>query len=133
MPVQRAILVDGSRLICEMLKRVIEKTSDIEVVREVGSLDNLPGIIREVNANLLFFVLPPGYNLPDNLTNQLLVAEPALRIVTFWTDGSHVKMEWLGRKARDIAGITLPQLTSLLQQEIWTEDSGDNDQTVLTT
>ncbi len=128
MPVQRAILVDGSRLMREMLKRVIEKNPDFEVVREVSGLEKLPAIMREVNAEWLFVVLSPDIDMPDTITTQLLAAHPSLRIITFWTDGSHIKMQWLGRKERDIAGITLPQLTNLLQQEMWTDNSGDTGQ-----
>lgn len=123
MPVQRAILVDGSRFVRELLKRVIEKNPDIEVIREVNGLDRLPAVLNETNPDWLFVVLSPENDLPGNFSDQLLAAHPTLRIIVFWTDGSHVKMEWLGRKEREIDGNALTHLTNLFQQEMWTDSN----------
>jgi hypothetical protein len=127
MPVHRAILVDGSRLVREMLRRVLDNIPNFEVIAEVNDWEDLPAVMHGTNADWLFVVLSPEKNLPENITNDLFLVQPKLRIIAFWTDGSHVKAEWLGRKERDFTGLNLSQLTNLLNQEFWTEYSGDSD------
>jgi len=126
MPAERAVLVNGSRLMRDLLKRVIEKFTDIEVARELSNLDLLASVITATDANWLFIVLIPGDALPKELIEKLLLDHPKLRIVSFWTDGSHVKTEWLDHEERDFVGITLAELTTFLQKELWTDDSPNN-------
>ena len=129
---ERVILVNGSRLLRDLIKRVIKKYTDCEIERELSELDELPYIINTTKTGWLFVVLPPDESLPENLMTELLLHHPTLRILSFWTDGSHVNMEWLGRQRRDFTGLTLEELAHLLHQEIWADttkadnQAGDN-------
>ena len=116
---ERVILVNGSRLLRDLLKSVIKKFTDFEIERELSEPDELLSIIKETKAGWLFIVLPPDESLPEDLVTKLLLHNPTLRILSFWTDGSHVNMEWLGRQRRDFTELTLEELAQLLHQELW--------------
>lgn len=128
MPLERAILVDGSRLMRDLLRRVIEKLTNIDIVKEVDSLEKLPSIMGTIEVDWLFIVMLPEQAIPEEPIAGLLMMHPKLRIVSIWIDGSHVRTEWLGHHERDFIGMTLDQLTGLLQKEMWSDSSSRDDE-----
>ncbi len=118
MPVEKAILVDGSRLMRDIVRHVIKKITNIVVVKECENLEDLLANLNEFEPEWLFLVMSADYLVSDALLTEILLHHPQLRIVSFWADGSHVKTEWLGRQEHDITGFTLDQLTDLLQNEL---------------
>jgi len=115
---RRAILVDGSRLIRDIIKRVIEKSAGFEVVRELSGMQELPAAIIDTNVEWVFTIVTSNHEIPEILKNELFFKHPTLRIVGLWVDGSHVKVEWLGRQHRDLTGLTLNEITHLLREEL---------------
>jgi hypothetical protein len=117
-PSEQAIIVNGSQILRDLLRHVIEKYSDLVVASEIDDLEGLPAIVDEPNIIWLFIILSPGEQLPERQITALLLYHPKIRIVGFWTDGSHVQVEWLGLQRRIYEGLTLEQLTRLLQLEM---------------
>jgi len=115
---QRAVIVNGVRLVHEMIKRVLERTSGIEVIREIDDLQELAPVIIETNATWAFVLLLPDQEIPENLKFELFLKFPTLRIVGIWIDGSHVRLDWQGHGHRELTVPTLDELTGLLKEEL---------------
>jgi len=115
MQTRRVILVHDSRLLRDLLKHTIEKFGGVEVVRAAADLHNVSSLIRETDAGWLFVALPPGDKLPETLKMGLFLKHPALRIISLWDNGSHAKIEWLGRHDIDMVRPTLKELKTLLR------------------
>jgi len=62
---QRIILVNGSRLLREMLHAVIYKVEHLQVVREVSNHEELPYAIEQLQAEWLVMSLPFDKGLPS--------------------------------------------------------------------
>ena len=118
METRRAILVDGSRLMRELVRRIIEKSAGFEVVRELSNVQELPAAITDTNVEWVFTIVTSNHEIPEILKNELFFKHPTLRIVGLWVDGSHVKVEWLGRQHKDLTGLTLNEITHLLREEL---------------
>ena len=118
MQTSRAILVAGPRLMRELLKHAIEKFIGFEVTREVDNMGDALLAIAETSAEWLFVALSPGEDMPENFKTQLFSQYPALRIICLWIDGSRVKMEWLGRKEKNLTKPTLDEFETLLHERL---------------
>lgn len=114
---QRAVLVNRSRLMRELVKRMIERTSGFEVIREIGDIRELTSAI-DANVEWAFVILMPGREIPESLKVELFLKHPALRLVGLWVDGSHARLEWLARQHVDLTGLTLDDLNRLLLDEL---------------
>jgi len=123
---QRAILVNGSCLMRELVKRVIEKNTEFEVIRELADVQELPSAIMETNAEWAFVILSPNQEIPENLKVELFLKHPTLRIIGLWIDDNHVKVEWLAREQKDLTGMTLDELTGFLRQELQAFQDANN-------
>jgi len=123
---QRAVIVNGVRLVREMIKQVIERSSEIEVIKEIGEMQELASAIIETNATWAFVILLPDHEIPENMKFELFLKYPTLRLVGLWVDGSHVRLEWHGRGPRELTSPTLDELTRLLKEEIQKGLSGSN-------
>jgi len=115
---QRAILVNGSRLVRDLVKHVIEKELDIEVIREIENLQELDSAIPAVNADWVFVILTSDQKIPESSKIELFLKYPTMLLIGLWEDGSHVRMEWLAHEYRDFTDLTLDGLTSLLLDEL---------------
>jgi hypothetical protein len=116
---QRAILVVESRLMRELVRRVIEKKVGFEVIRELADVQELPSAIIDTGAEWVFVILLPNREIPESLKIELL-KHPTLRMIGLWIDGSHVRMDWLVHEQKNLTGETLEELTRLLRQELHT-------------
>jgi hypothetical protein len=124
---RRAILVDGSRLTRELVKRVIERNAGFEVVKELGDVREIPAAVTETNVEWVFVTLASNQEIPEHLKAELFLRHPTLRIVGLWVDGGHVNVEWLGRQHKDLTGLTFDELTHLLRDELQTLQEVNDD------
>jgi len=115
---QRAILVNGSRLVRDLIKHVIEKELGIEVIREIENLQELDSAIPAVNADWVFVILTSDQKIPESSKVEIFLKHPTMLLIGLWEDGSQVRMEWLAREYRDFTDLTLDGLTSLLLDEL---------------
>jgi len=115
---QRAILVNGSRLLRELVKRVIEINAGFEITRELADVQELPSAILETKAEWVFVILSLAEEIPEPLKVELFLEYPALKIVGLWMDDGHVRIDWLTRDQKDLTWITVDELTGLLREEL---------------
>lgn len=116
MPPSRIILANGSRFLHEMLKRVIEKTPDLQVVDEVTNLARLPSAISQTDAQWVIMSLPLDGEIPG-VVKSWLIAHPSVRILAMATDGSQVRIKWLESHEEALDDLSLDELIAVLRTQ----------------
>ena len=111
---QRIILANGSRLIREMLKRIIAKNDHLKVVKEISAQSDLPSAIERCAAEWVIMPLSMEDILPG-WVDPYMVTHPNVRILTVALDGSKVKMKWLESHEEDLVNLSLNDLIRLLE------------------
>jgi len=98
----RIIMVNGSRFLREMLKRVIAKTPGLQLVDEITDLASLSSTIERTGAQWMVVSYPPNGKLPEAVESSL-AAHPSVRVLALATDGSQVKMKWVEPRETAVA------------------------------
>lgn len=114
---RRAILVDGSRLLRDLIKRILETKAGFDVVHELDGLDELSSVLNTTKVGWTFFVLSHNLEISEEQKIELLVKHPSLRMVLIRVDGNHMDMEWLAHGHKDLTEMTLDDITLLLRKE----------------
>lgn len=115
---RHAILVNGSRLMRELIRRVIEKNAGFEVVRELSDLQELPEVAQSTNTNWIFVVLLLGQKIPDDIKVELLLRLPSVKIIGLRVDDGYVHAEWMMHQERDFTGMKLEDFVNFLVHEL---------------
>lgn len=93
MATQRIILVNNSRLMGEMLKKVVDKTLGLEIVSDIDELAEFPEAVRRSEAEWAIVLLPPDEGIPD-IVEQVIKEQLSMRFLLMGMDGSHARMKW---------------------------------------
>jgi len=116
MPEQRIILANGSRLLRDMLKRIIFKSDKLEVVREVTDQKELPSVIEHTNPEWVIVSLAFDNGVPA-WVDGFMANHPSVRFMALATDGSKIKMKWLEIHEQELNGISLNDLIQILESK----------------
>jgi DNA-binding NarL/FixJ family response regulator len=116
MPEQRIVLANGSRLLRDMLKRILFKSENLEVVREVTDQRELPSILQHSNPEWVIVSLSFDNGIPAWVDNYMAV-HPSVRFMAVATDGSKVKMKWLEIHEQELNGLSLSDLIHILENK----------------
>lgn len=111
---KRIILANSSRLLREMLSRVLLKRDHLEVVQEVDDHAKLPSAIEREDAEWVIMSLPLDTHIPD-WAHTYLKSHPSTRIMAVSADGSAVKMKWLESHEEERTDLTLKDLIQILE------------------
>ncbi len=115
---QQVILVNGSRLLRELVKRVIERDAGFEVITELGDILELSSVIMKTDAKWMFLILSPNQEIPESLKVSIFLKYPTMRIVGLWVDSGRVHIDGLDYEQKDFTEVTLSAFTRLLRQEL---------------
>jgi len=110
---RKIIMVDGSRFLREMLKRVIAKTPGLQLVDEITDLASLSSTIERTGAQWMVVSYPPDGKLPEAVESSL-AAHPSIRVLALATDGSQVKMKWVESREEIVDDLSLDELIAVL-------------------
>lgn len=113
---QRIILANSSRLLREMLNRILRKTDSLKVVREVSDQKDLPDVIQQDDAEWLIMSLPEDEKMPE-WVDVYMMEHPSLHILTVSPDGGRVRLRWLESHEEDLVDPTLDDLILVLEQD----------------
>ena len=116
MPEQRIVLANASRLLRDMLKRIIVKSDELSIVREVVDQKDLPSVIESIHPDWVIISLAFDEYLPA-WVDSLIASHPSIRFLALATDGSKVKMKWLELHEQELSGISLPDLIRILENK----------------
>ena len=110
---QRIILASGSRLVHDMLNRILLKTKNLKVVRDIANYKKLPAEIDNVDAEWVIMSLPFDSQMPD-WVGSYIVDHPRVRIMAVANDGSWVKTRWLESHEEELDNLSLKDLIHIL-------------------
>jgi DNA-binding NarL/FixJ family response regulator len=117
MSVKRVILANGSRLLREMLHRVINKADQLEVVQEVPNHEELPFAIERFDPAWVIVSLP--YNDRAHVQiNDYIADYPSVRFIFLSPDDKSVKMKWQNSYEEDLTNLSLTDFIHFLEKDL---------------
>ena len=111
---QRIILVDGSRLLGEMLRTVIHKDERLDIVQKVHSLEELSYAIEEFGTDWVVMALPIDHDVPA-WVDQFIEEHPSVRFMTIFPGSGKIKMKWLETREEEVNDASLTDLLHILE------------------
>ena len=117
MATKRVILANGSRLLREMLRRVIDRTGHLEIVQEIPVHEELPSAIERLGPEWVFISLPSDQGARRRI-NVCIARYPAVRFVLFSPDNSSIKMKWQTVYEEDLTNLSLQDFVQILEKDL---------------
>ena len=111
---QRIILVNGSRLLGDMLHNVICRADHLEMVQEVSRYEELPATIERTNAEWVIMSLPFDASFPSWVDDHL-AEHPATRFLAIFIGSGKVRLKWLGSPEEELEDLSLDDLIHILE------------------
>jgi len=111
---QRIVLANGSRLLRDMLKRILFKSDKLEVVREVTDQKELSSVIEHTNPQWVIISLAFDNGVPA-WVDGFMANYPSVRFMAVATDGSKIKMKWLEVHEQELDSLSLNDLIRILE------------------
>jgi DNA-binding NarL/FixJ family response regulator len=112
----RVILANQPRLLRSLLRRVLRKSGDIDVVGEVTDLESLPSKVEQTDAQWVIVSLWRNGNFPDAL-RSLMVEHPALCLLGLAEDGSQAIIRCPGSAEAAVSRLSLDSLLAALRSQ----------------
>jgi DNA-binding NarL/FixJ family response regulator len=117
MSVKRVILANDSRLLREMLHRVINKADHLEVVQEVPNHADLPFAIERFNPAWVIVSLPYKDRAQGQI-NDFMADYPSIRFILLSPDDKSVKMKWQNSYEEDLTNLSLRDFIHFLEKDL---------------
>ncbi len=117
MATKRVILANGSRLLHEMLHRVIDKADSLEVVQELRDQEELPSAIERFDPEWVIISLP-FHQHADGWINACIADYPSVRFILLSPDHSSVKMKWQASDEEDLTNLSLKDFIHILEKDL---------------
>lgn len=113
---KRIILVNGSRLMREMLDRILRKSDHLSIVHETSEHEQLTSAIVRSDADWVLISLPVEGDSPE-WVHPIVQAHPSVGFVTVSMDGSRVRRFWMESREQDLPDLSLSELIHILENE----------------
>ena len=110
----RIILINGSRLLGDMLHKVICRADHLEMVQEVNRYEELPAAIENTEAEWVLISLPFDISFPHWVDDHL-AEHPSTRFLAIFIGSGKVRLKWLGSVEEELEGISLDNLIRILE------------------
>jgi DNA-binding NarL/FixJ family response regulator len=117
MSTKRVILANGSRLLREMLHRVINKADHLEVVQEVPDHAELPSAIEQFDPEWVILSLFSNSHA-HGWINTCMTDYPSVRFVLLSPDNHCVKMKWQSSYEQDLTDLSLKDFIAILEKDV---------------
>jgi len=111
---QRIILISGSRLLGDMLHKVICREDRLEITQEENSYEELPAAIQNTEAEWVLMALPFDTSFPHWVDDHL-VEHPSTGFMAIFPGSSKVKLKWLGAAEHELKDLSLDDLIQILE------------------
>jgi hypothetical protein len=113
MSAQRVILVNNSRLLGDMLRRVINKSDHLEMVQEVSGDRAFRFALEQVEAEWMILSIASENTLPAWL-DPYLAKHPFMRCLVISPGSSKVKLKWQEEEA-ELEDLSLKDVMYILE------------------
>jgi hypothetical protein len=115
MQMRQVILANQPRLLRGMLKRVIAKTPDLQVVGEAANPAELSSIIEQTSACCVIVTLWPEGLMPSAL-ESLLMERSSVCILGVAPDGSQARVKRSESPEENLRNLSLGKLIAVLRE-----------------
>jgi hypothetical protein len=116
-PTKRVILADGSRLLREMLHRVLDKANHLEVVQELPSSDGLGSAINRFDPE--WVILSRPFNPHAHAwVHSYMADHPAVRFIFLSADQNYIKMKSQVSYEEDLPDLSLKEFIHILERDL---------------
>ena len=116
MSTKRVILANGSRLLRETFRRVINGTGNLEVVHETSDPAELPSVIQSFEPSWVF-LSSSGSDRSDDTLSTCVIRFPSVRFVVLEPDYSALKIRFGTFYEQDITKLSLPEFIDVLERD----------------
>jgi len=117
MSTKRVILANGSRLLREMLHRVINKADHLEVVQELLNHEELPSAIARLDPEWVIISLPYNKNT-HSWINTCMAEYPSVRFIFLSPEKNGIKMKWQTSYEEDLTNLSLKDFIQILEKDL---------------
>jgi DNA-binding NarL/FixJ family response regulator len=117
MSTKRVILANRSRLLREMLRRVIDQTDSLQVVQEVSDQDRLPAAIEKSDPEWVIVSIRAGEDADDRI-QAWLAQYPVVRFVVLSADNSTIMIKSRASEAADLTNLSLDGFLHVLDKDL---------------
>lgn len=111
---QRIILINGSRLLGDMLHNVICKAGHLEIVQEVNWYEDLPAAIASTEAEWALISLQFDTSLPSWVDDHI-ATHPYMRFLAIFIGSGKVKLKSLSSLEEQLEDMSLDDLIHILE------------------
>jgi hypothetical protein len=113
MSARRVILVNNSRLLGDMLRRVIDNSDHLETVQEVSGDRAFLFTLEQVKAEWMILSTPSDKTLPAWL-DPYLAKHPFMRCLVISPGSSKVRLKWQAEEA-ELEDLSLKDVMYILE------------------
>jgi DNA-binding NarL/FixJ family response regulator len=117
MATKRVILANSSRLLREMLQRLINKADHLEVVQEILNEEELPSAIERFDPEWVILSMPSNRSAPGWI-ETCMTEYPGVRFILFSPDHSSIKMKWQASYEEDLTNLSLKDFIHILEKDL---------------
>lgn len=114
MPGQQIILANSSRLFRDMLKRIINGSSSLELLKEITDPTDIPAAIENAAPGWVIVSLRFDNTFPA-WVDHYITDHPAVCIMAIASDGSKIKVKWLEHHEQELNELSLQDLLRILE------------------
>jgi len=117
MSTKRVILANGSRLLREMLHRVINKADNLEVVQELSNHEELPSAIKRLDPEWVILSLPYHKNTHSQI-DTVMAEYPSVRFIFLSPANNSIKIKWQLSHEEDLTNLSLKDFIQILEKDL---------------
>jgi DNA-binding NarL/FixJ family response regulator len=117
MSTKRVILANRSRLLREMLRRVIDRADNLQVVQEVSDQDHLSAAIEQSDPEWVIMSVRAGEDAHSRM-QAWLVQYPVMRFVVLSADNSTIRIKSRASEEVDLTNLSLADFLHVLEKDL---------------
>lgn len=117
---KRIILANDTHFFRDAFRRVIEKKSGLQVIREVKDLADLPSAVQETPADWVIISLPNDGKISKPV-EKLLIENPFIHMIAVAKDGSRIRVEWMENKEKEVENLSLDDFIEIFESDPYEE------------
>lgn len=112
---QRIILINGSRLLGDLLRTVIRKADHLEMVRDVSKYEELPAAIENTEAEWVLMSLPFETSFPRWVDDHI-ATHPYMWFLAIFISSGTVRLKSLSSPEKQLENPSLNDLIHILER-----------------
>jgi DNA-binding NarL/FixJ family response regulator len=111
---KRIILAEAAPLLHEMLKKILARAQDIEIVQELHHLEYPPAELDQLQPDWLVISLSLAEEMPA-WVDEYITAHASVAVVVLALDSNQIRLKWAQALERNLYDVSLGELMHILR------------------